>query len=119
MSDKESIRTHVFRTRIEVNGKEHGMVGFDRHGDNDCLRIVSWANDKTEVVEFDIEAAPALAALILWAYETRTRPNEHSCYAFRKPNGDKLPTIAEMSGLVHDFTNGKSMKEYMEELSDE
>jgi len=31
----------------------------------------------------------------------------------------KLPTIAEMSGLVHDFTGGKSLKEYMEELSDE
>jgi hypothetical protein len=31
----------------------------------------------------------------------------------------QLPTIAEMSGLVHDFTNGKSLKEYMEELSDE
>lgn len=29
------------------------------------------------------------------------------------------PTIAEMSGLVHDFTNGKSTKEYMEELSNE
>jgi hypothetical protein len=31
----------------------------------------------------------------------------------------RLPTIKEMSGLVHDFTNGKSMKEYMGELSDE
>jgi hypothetical protein len=31
----------------------------------------------------------------------------------------KLPTIAEMSGLVHDFTSGKSLKDYMEELSDE
>jgi hypothetical protein len=31
----------------------------------------------------------------------------------------QLPTIAEMSGLVHDFTNGKSLKDYMEELSDE
>lgn len=30
-----------------------------------------------------------------------------------------LPTIAEMSGLVKDFTDGKSLKEYMEELSDE
>lgn len=30
-----------------------------------------------------------------------------------------LPTIKEMSGLVHDFTNGKSLKEYMKELSDE
>jgi hypothetical protein len=31
----------------------------------------------------------------------------------------RLPTINEMSGLVHDFTNGKLLKEYMEELSDE
>jgi hypothetical protein len=31
----------------------------------------------------------------------------------------QLPTIQEMSGLVHDFTNGKTLKEYMEELSDE
>ena len=31
----------------------------------------------------------------------------------------RLPTIAEMSGIIHDFTNGKSMKEYMEELADE
>jgi hypothetical protein len=31
----------------------------------------------------------------------------------------QLPTIAEMSGLVKDFTDGKSLKEYMEELSDE
>ena len=36
-----------------------------------------------------------------------------------QPRKKVLPTIAEMSGLVHDFTNGKSMKEYMEELSDE
>lgn len=34
-------------------------------------------------------------------------------------NKQPLPTIAEMSGLVHDFTDGKSMKEYMQELSDE
>lgn len=31
----------------------------------------------------------------------------------------ELPTIEEMSGLVEDFTDGKSLKEYMEELSDE
>lgn len=31
----------------------------------------------------------------------------------------ELPTITEMSGLVHYSTNGKSMKEYMEELSSE
>jgi hypothetical protein len=31
----------------------------------------------------------------------------------------QLPTISEMSGLIPDFTNGKTMKEYMEELSDE
>lgn len=31
----------------------------------------------------------------------------------------ELPTIAEMSGLVKDFTDGKTLKEYMEELSDE
>lgn len=31
----------------------------------------------------------------------------------------QLPTIHEMSGLVKDFTDGKSLKEYMEELSDE
>jgi hypothetical protein len=31
----------------------------------------------------------------------------------------QLPTITEMSGLVKDFTDGKSLKEYMEELSDE
>ena len=30
-----------------------------------------------------------------------------------------LPTIDEMCGYVHDFTNGKTLKEYMEELSDE
>lgn len=30
-----------------------------------------------------------------------------------------LPTIEEMSGLVEDFTAGKSLKEYMKELSDE
>jgi hypothetical protein len=30
-----------------------------------------------------------------------------------------LPTIEEMSGLVEDFTAGKSLKEYMRELSDE
>lgn len=30
-----------------------------------------------------------------------------------------LPTIEEMSGLVQNFTGGKSLKEYMEELSDE
>lgn len=30
-----------------------------------------------------------------------------------------LPTIEQMSGLVKDFTGGKSLKEYMEELSDE
>lgn len=30
-----------------------------------------------------------------------------------------LPAITEMSGFIHDFTNGKSLKEYMEELSDE
>ncbi|HWS86800.1 MAG TPA: hypothetical protein VN282_07540 [Pyrinomonadaceae bacterium] len=30
-----------------------------------------------------------------------------------------LPTIKQMSGLIKDFTRGKSMKEYMEELSDE
>jgi len=30
-----------------------------------------------------------------------------------------LPTIEEMSGLVEDFTAGKSLKDYMEELSDE
>lgn len=37
------------------------------------------------------------------------------CEGFRK----RLPTIKEMSGLIKDFTRGKSMKEYMEELSDE
>jgi hypothetical protein len=31
----------------------------------------------------------------------------------------ELPTIEEMSGLVEDFTAGKSLKEYMKELSDE
>ncbi len=31
----------------------------------------------------------------------------------------ELPTIEEMSGLVEDFTDGKSLKDYMEELSDE
>lgn len=31
----------------------------------------------------------------------------------------ELPTIEEMSGLVEDFTGGKSLKDYMEELSDE
>lgn len=43
------------------------------------------------------------------------------CESFRKPLGEAKktpPTIKEMSGLVHDFTNGKTMKEYMEELSD-
>ncbi len=31
----------------------------------------------------------------------------------------ELPSIEEMSGLVEDFTAGKSLKDYMEELSDE
>lgn len=31
----------------------------------------------------------------------------------------EIPTIKQMSGLIKDFTRGKSMKEYMEELSDE
>jgi hypothetical protein len=30
-----------------------------------------------------------------------------------------LPTIEEMSGLVEDFTEGKSLKEYLEDLSNE
>ena len=30
-----------------------------------------------------------------------------------------LPTIQQMSGLVKDFTDGKSLKEYLEEISDE
>ncbi len=38
---------------------------------------------------------------------------------FTPASQTKLPTIAEMSGLVHDFTDGKSLKDYMEELSDE
>lgn len=35
------------------------------------------------------------------------------------PPPKRLPTIDEMSGLVSDFTDGKSLKEYMDELSDE
>jgi len=31
----------------------------------------------------------------------------------------RLPTIEEMSGLVEDFTEGMSLKEYMEKLSNE
>ena len=31
----------------------------------------------------------------------------------------KLPTIEEMSGLVEDFTEGKTLKQYMEDLADE
>jgi hypothetical protein len=29
-----------------------------------------------------------------------------------------LPTIQEMSGLVHDFTDGLPLKEYMERIND-
>ena len=32
---------------------------------------------------------------------------------------EELPTIAQMSGLVDDFTEGKSLREYMEDIRDE
>lgn len=36
----------------------------------------------------------------------------------KKEDSKPLPTIEEMSGLVHDFTDGMSLKEYMERIND-
>jgi hypothetical protein len=41
------------------------------------------------------------------------------CEACHRAWQESLPTIEQMSGLIKDFTRGKPMKEYMEELSDE
>lgn len=44
----------------------------------------------------------------------RWRTNDNSKWA----EFYMLPTIEQMSGLIHDFTNGDSLKDYMNELSD-
>jgi hypothetical protein len=38
---------------------------------------------------------------------------------YAEPLAAALPTIQEMSGLVEDFTGGRTLKEYLEEMADE
>lgn len=88
---KESVRTHVFRDRVRAYHKEHGTVGFEHRQGVDSVQVISWANGQTNIAEFEVEAIPALIEVLQRAYDTKTRPNAFSCYAFeKKPEGDRV-----------------------------
>jgi len=95
-------KSNEFRVWDEVSGKPVRC----KFSESDLERVKSLL--KTRVVVYgEIQSNSVGNPVIISAEEMESLP---------KP---KLPTIEEMSGLIEDFTEGKSLKEYMEELSNE
>lgn len=95
-------KANEFRVWDEITNKPVRC----KFNDSELDRVKSLL--KTRVVVFgDVQSNSSGNPVVISVEELESSP---------KP---QLPTIEEMSGLVEDFTGGKSLKEYMEELSNE